>query len=39
MYRLYEFNTSCVMACASIVGHKTQQWLGCGGTPAGAGEP
>lgn len=29
MFSRYEFNASCVMACASIVGHKTQQWLGC----------
>lgn len=26
------------MACVTIVGHKTQQWLGCGGTPAMAGD-
>jgi hypothetical protein len=27
---------SCFMTCASIVGQKTQQWHGCGGTPARA---
>jgi hypothetical protein len=30
-----DFNASCLMACASIGGHKTQQWPGCG-TPARA---
>jgi hypothetical protein len=34
-----KFNGSCCMVCATIVGHKTPQWHGCGGTPGRARGP